>query len=146
MRPARVSRLARFMGQVTLSMDERNEILAKIKLSREMMTEINQYTSSVPEWATVDPFGINQPKFNSALERAFQASDPVREIETRLLTEGPWRKLNDSENAELMAWQGGIEEMYGIYEAAKTEQSADIRAVGAAGLVGILFTIAIMGA
>lgn len=138
--------LRSFMGQITLPLDERNEILAKVKLGREMMVEINQYTSAVPEWAKVDPFGQVQPKFDSALDRAFNVSDAVRDIETSLLTEGPWTRLNESENVALTTWFGGIEEMYSFYQGAKSAQSADVRVAFAAGVVGILYTIAIMGA
>lgn len=146
MRPIQVSRLRPFMGQITLSLDERNELLAKIKLGREMMNEINQYTSGVPEWAKVDPFGKNQPEFDKVLEVAYKATDAVREIETRLSTEGPWPKLNDAEAASLAAWASGIDAMYSIYQASKPDAKAEVRAAAAAGLVGILFTIAIMGA
>jgi hypothetical protein len=36
--------------------------------------------------------------------------------------------------------------MYSIYQASKPDANADVRVAGAAGVVGILFTIAIMGA
>jgi len=55
------------MGQTTMSLDERDAILAKIKLYREMMNEINAYTHSVPDWAKVDPFQKAQPQFDKAL-------------------------------------------------------------------------------
>lgn len=146
MRPTRMSRPSPFMGQVTLSLDERNEILAKIKVYREMMAEINGYTQGVPTWASVDPFGKAQPEFEKALDVAFKASDAVRDLETRFSTDGPWRKLNDAEAASFSAWTSGIDAMYGIYQASKPDVKSEVRAAGAAGLVGILFTIAIMGA
>jgi len=147
MRPTRMSRPNPFMGQITLSLDERNEILAKIKVYREMMAEINQYTQGVPTWATVDPFGKAQPEFDKALDVAFKASDAIRGIETRLsAADGPWRKLNDAEAAAFSAWTSGIDAMYAIYQASKPDAKFDVRAAGAAGVVGILFTIAIMGA
>ena len=147
MRPTRMSRPNPFMGQITLSMDERNETLAKIKVYREMMSEINLYTQGVPTWASVDPFGKAQPEFDKALDVAFKASDAVRDIDTRLSTaDGPWRKLNDAEAAAFSAWTSGIDAMYAIYQAAKPDAKSEVRAAGAAGLVGILFTIAIMGA
>lgn len=145
MRPIQVSRLRPFMGQTTISFDERDEILAKIKLYREMMNEINQYTKTVPDWAAIDPFGKSQPEFEKALDVAYKASDAVRDIETGLSVEGPWLKLSDAESTSLSAWTSGIDAMYGIYQASKPDAKAEVRAVGAAGLVGILYTIAIMG-
>ena len=132
------------MGQTTMSLDERDAILAKIKLYREMMNEINTYTHSVPDWAKVDPFQKAQPQFDKALDKAYNASDKVREIESYLTGDGPWLKLDDATNAAFSAWQGGIDEMYAIYKAAKPDASFDVRAAGAAGFVGILFTAAIM--
>jgi hypothetical protein len=141
-----VSRLRPFMGQITLSLDERNEILAKIKLGREMMTEINLYTQGVPEWAKVDPFGKDQPRFDQVLDAAYNESDAVREIDTRLSTEGPWRRLTEAEAGSFATWFNSIGEMYGIYQGAKPDANADVRTAGAAGVVAVLFTIAIMGA
>lgn len=146
MRPVQVSRWRPFMGQTTISLDERNEILARIKLYREMMNEINQFTQTVPDWAKIDPFQKAQPQFEKALDKAYNVADAVRDVETRLSADGPWMKLNETEQAALSAWQGGIDEMYAIYKAAKPDPSADVRTAAAAGLVGILFTIAIMGA
>ena len=146
MRPAQVSRWRPFMGQITMSLDERNEILGRIKMYRDKMSEINQFTQTVPDWAKVDPFQKAQPQFEEALDRAYQVSDQIRDIETRLSAEGPWMKLTEAEQASFSAWQGGIDEMYAIYKAAKPDASFDVRAVAAAGVVGILFTIAIMGA
>jgi len=147
MRPIRTIRLKSFMGQTTLSPDERDEILAKIKLGREMMVEINQYTAGVPEWAKVDPFGKSQPRFNEVLDIAYKASDAVRDIGTRLADPaGPWPKLSTEESAALSAWRNGIDEMYSIYQSVKPNLSKDVQVAGAAGFVGILFTIAIMGA
>jgi len=134
------------MGQITMSLDERNEILGRIKMYRDKMSEINQFTQTVPDWAKVDPFQKAQPQFEEALDRAYQVSDQIRDIETRLSAEGPWMKLTEAEQASFSAWQGGIDEMYAIYKAAKPDASFDVRAVAAAGVVGILFTIAIMGA
>lgn len=139
-----VSRWRPVLGQTTMSMDERNEILAKIKLYREMMNEINQFTQTAPEWAKVDPFGKSQPQFDKALDKAYNASDKVREIESYLNGDGPWLKLDDATNAAFSAWQSGIDEMYSLYKAAKPDLSADARAVGAVGFVGILFTAVIM--
>ena len=48
MRPAQVSRWRPFMGQITMSLDERNEILSRIKAYRDKMNEINQFTQTVP--------------------------------------------------------------------------------------------------
>ena len=146
MRPVQVSRWRPFMGQVTMSLDERNEILDRIKVYRERMNEINQFTQTVPDWAKVDPFQKAQPQFETALERAYEVSDQLRDIEARLSAEGPWMKLNEAEKAAFSAWQGGIDEMYAIYKAAKPDPSFDVRAAAAAGVAGILFTIAIMGA
>ena len=147
MRPIRMSRPSPFIGQVTLSLDERNALLAKIQLYREMMGEINEYTKGVPTWASVDPFGKAQPEFDKALDVAFKASDAVRDIETRLSSsDGPWRKMNDAESSAFSAWTSGIDAMYAIYQASKPDAKFDVRAAGAAGAVGILFTIAIMGA
>jgi len=146
MRPIQVSRLRPFMGQTTLSLDERNEILARIKLYREMMNEVNQFTQTVPDWAKIDPFQKAQPQFDAALDKAYNESDAVRSLGERLGVEGPWRKLNETEQASLSAWQSGIDEMYAIYKATKPDPSADVRTAAAAGAVGILFTIAIMGA
>jgi hypothetical protein len=87
------------MGQTTMSLDERDAILAKIKLYREMMNEINAYTHSVPDWAKVDPFQKAQPQFDKALDKAYNASDKVREIESYLTGDGPWLKLDDATNA-----------------------------------------------
>lgn len=147
-RPFPVSRPRPFMGQVTLTPDERAEILARIKLGREMMSEINQYTQGVPEWAKVDPFGKSQPRFNEVLDIAYKQSDSVRAIDTRLSSDaaGPWAKLSDAEAAALSTWKSGIDEMYSIYQSSKPDGNADVRVAGAAGFVGILFTIAIMGA
>lgn len=148
MRPIRTIRVGPFMGQVTLTPDERSEILAKIKLGREMMVEINQYTQNVPEWAKIDPFGKNQPRFDEVLDVAYKASDAVRDIETRLSSDavGPWPKLSDAETAAFSSWWNGIQEMYSIYQSAKPSLNKDVQVAGAAGFVGILFTIAIMGA
>lgn len=146
MRPVQVARWKPFMGQVTLSMNERDEILSRIQLYREMMNEINQFTQTVPDWAKVDPFQKAQPQFDKALDKAYNASDAVRAIAERLSGDGPWMKLNEAEQASLSAWQGGIDEMYAIYKAAKPDPNADVRTAGAAGVVAVLFTIAIMGA
>lgn len=147
MRPFAVSRQRSFMGQVTLTPDERAEILARIKLGRDMMSEISQYTQGVPEWAKTDPFGKSQPRFNEVLDIAYKQSDAVRAIDTRLAdAAGPWPKLSDVESKALSTWKSGIDEMYSIYQAAKPDMNANVRVVGAAGVVGILFTIAIMGA
>lgn len=146
MRSIPISGMRRSLGQTTMSLDERNEILAKIKLYREMMNEINLYTKTVPDWAKTDPFGKAQPQFDKALDKAYNASDKVREVESYLSGDGPWLKFDDATNAAFAAWQGGVDEMYAIYKAAKPDPSADVRVVGAAGFVGILFTIAIMGA
>lgn len=146
MRPVQVSRWRPFMGQITMSLDERNGILDEIKVYRGKMDQINQFTKTVPDWAKVDPFQKAQPQFDKALDRAYQASDKIRDLETRLSAEGPWMKLNQAEQDAFSAWKGGIDEMYAIYEAAKPDASFDVRAAGAAGVVGILFTIAIMGA
>jgi len=134
------------MGQITMSLDERNEILDRIKVYREKMNEINQFTQTVPDWAKVDPFQKAQPEFETALERAYEVSDQLRDIEARLSAEGPWMKPNEAEKAAFSAWQGGIDEMYAIYKASKPDPSFDVRAAAAAGVVGVLFTIAIMGA
>jgi hypothetical protein len=146
MRPVQVSRWRPFMGQITMSLDERNEILDRIKVYRERMNEINQFTQTVPDWAKVDPFQKAQPEFETALERSYKVSDQLRDIEARLSAEGPWMKLNEAEKGAFSAWQGGIDEMYAIYKAAKPDPSFDVRAAAAAGVVGVLFTIAIMGA
>jgi hypothetical protein len=145
MRPVQVSRWRPFMGQITMSLDERNGILDEIKVYRAKMDQINQFTQTVPDWAKVDPFQKAQPQFDAALDKAYQASDKIRDLETRLSAEGPWMKLNQIEKDALSAWKGGIDEMYAIYEAAKRDARFDVRAAGAAGVVGILFTIAIMG-
>lgn len=146
MRPVQVSRWRPLMGQVTMSLDERNGILEDIKVYRAKMDQVNQFTKTVPDWAKVDPFQKAQPQFDAALDKAYKASDKIRDIETRLTTDGPWMKLNQAEQDAISAWKGGIDEMYAIYEAAKPDASADVRAAAAAGVVGILFTIAIMGA
>ena len=145
MYPVRIaSRWRSSMGQVTMSMNERDEILAKIKLYREMMNEINAFTKSVPDWAKAEPFGQSQAQFDKALDKAYKASDKVREIESYLNGDGPWLKLDDATNTAFTDWKNGIDEMYFLYNTAIKDPAQNTRLVGAAGVVGILFTIAIM--
>lgn len=147
MRPAHIFGTRPSLGQVTLTPDERAAVLAKIALGRELMAEINRYTQGVPTWATVDPFGKNQPRFNEVLDIAYKESDAVRAIDTRLSDPaGPWAKLSDAEAGALSVWKNGIEEMYSIYQSTKPDLNANVRIVGAAGVVAVLFTAAIVGA
>lgn len=147
MRTVQISRMRPFLGQVTLTPEERDAIQAQITLSREMMAEINRYTQGVPTWATVDPFGKAQPRFDEVLRVTYESDDAVRKISARLSDPaGPWPKLSDAETGALSSWRNGIDEMYSIYQASKPDANADVRVAGAAGVVGILFTIAIMGA
>ncbi len=77
MHPVRiVPRWRASMGQTTMSMNERDEILAKIKLYREMMNEINALI-----WPSPEGVGVIDPVFWSqtvkiAKQAAIIKNDP----------------------------------------------------------------------
>ncbi len=138
-----VSRLKRiFLGQPeVLTLDERNGILARIKLGREMMAEIVKYTENLPEWAKAQPFLEMTKRYDEVLDIAAKESDRVRAIDTTLFREGPWLALSDAEIGSLSVWSNAIEELYDIYLKARPDPYMDVRTVGALATVGVLYTL-----